>query len=571
MPTPPGWPVADTGVAIADLLADGGVRHFFCVPGESFLEVIDGVDRHPDLRLVSTRHESGAAFMGEASAKVSGRPAVVAGTRGVGAANLAIGVHTAYQDSTPMVVMLGQADTGFLGREAFQEVDLPDFYRQITKWSVTAHRTDRIPELVAEALRVAQSGRPGPTMIAFPADVLAGDIPAAAVTAGRRRVAMHLRPPGVRQEDCAQVAARLAAAQRPVIIAGAGARGCRAELIDVAERFQAGVYAAFRRQDVFPNDHDLYLGHLGLGVAGVRLTALTGADLVLVLGSRLSEITTSGYRLPSPDSDIVQVDVDAGVIGAQAPVSLGLVADVGAVLRGMLVDPPDVGRRDWSSARRAFLDAATVPPNRSAAGIDPAQVIDALAKTLPADAVIANDAGNFAAFLHQHWLYRAPHTEVAPTSGAMGYGVPAAIGAKLARPDRTVVGLAGDGGFSMTAMELETAVRENVGVMIVVMTNGLQGTIAMHQARHSGRLAGVTISPYQVPLLAQSLGAYGVAVTEPDELVDVFAETHRMPGVKVVEVRTDPEILSPSATLSGLLGRHGSDAGATLGGGSGGG
>ncbi len=546
-----------SGEAIADLLAQGGVKRFYTVPGESFLEIIDGVDRHPDLRLISTRHESGASFMADADAKMTGVPAVVAATRGVGAANLAIGVHTAYQDSTPMVVMLGQVDTGFLGREGFQEIDLPEFYRPITKWSVTAQRSDRIPELVAHALRVSQSGRPGPVMIAFPADVLGHDIEEASVADGRRRVAMQRSVLEPSAAAVAEIAERLARAKKPVVIAGGGARGARDALVRLAEQYQVGVYSAFRRQDSFPNDHPLYLGHLGLGVAGARLDALREADLVLVLGSRLSEVTTFGYSLPAPSSELIQVDLSVDELGSVFPVSLAVQADCGRVVAALLerraaVSVPD---RDYSTPRRAFLDAAEVPPSRSAGGIDSARVVGAMLDVFPADTVVANDAGNFSAFLHQHWMYNAALTEVAPTSGAMGYGLPGAIGAKLAAPDRTVVGVAGDGGFSMSAMELETAVREGVDITMVVFRNGYQGTIAMHQGRHTGRLAGVKIGEMDLAGLARSLGAGGIRVETEAELKPAFTEALEVKGPVLVEVLTDPEVLSPGARLSQLLQR----------------
>jgi acetolactate synthase-1/2/3 large subunit len=548
--------IVDTGSAIAALLADSGVRRFYTVPGESFLEILDGVDRHPDIRLVSTRHESGASFMAEADAKMTGYPAVVAATRGVGAANLAIGVHTAYQDSTPMIVFLGQVDSRFIGREGFQEVDLPAFYRPITKWAVTAHRTERIPELVAQAIRISQAGRPGPVMIAFPADVLAADIDEAAVGLGRRRLAMELAVPAPSPAAVGEIAERLTRAQRPVIIAGKGAQHAREALVHVAEKYSAGVYASFRRQDVFPNDHPLYLGHLSVGVSGDRLDALRAADVVLVLGSRLSEITTSGYTLPSPRSEVIQVDIDAAAIGAIVPVSLGVVADGLAALEllGKLDGSSARPQRDWSAARAAYLAASAVPPSRAAAGVDPARVIAAMIDVLPADTVVANDAGNFSAFLHQHWLYRAAASQIAPTSGAMGYAFPAAIGAKIAAPERTVVGLAGDGGFSMSAMEIETAVREGVDVTYIVFRNGLQGTIAMHQARSQGRLSGVRIGDMDVAGLAASLGARGFTVKAESDLRDALRAAVAVPGPSVVEVLTDPEIISPSSTLSALLG-----------------
>ena len=546
-----------SGDAIAELLAIGGVKRFYTVPGESFLEIIDGVDRHPGLRLISTRHESGASFMADADAKMSGAPAVVAATRGVGAANLAIGVHTAYQDSTPMVVMLGQVDTAYLGREGFQEIDLPEFYRPITKWSVTAQRSDRIPELLAHALRVSQSGRPGPVMIAFPADVLGNDIDDGSVAEGARRIAMRrstLEPDPAAVEE---IADKLARADKPVIIAGGGARPARDGLTQLAEQYQVGVYSAFRRQDSFPNDHDLYLGHLGLGVAGARLDALRNADLVLILGSRLSEVTTFGYSLPGSSSEMIQVDIAVDEIGSSFPVSLGVQADCAAVVAALLERRSSISvpNRDYSAARRAFLDAAAVPESRSAEGIDSARVVGAMLDVFPEDTVVANDAGNFSAFLHQHWMYNSSLSEVAPTSGAMGYGLPGAIGAKLAAPGRTVVGVAGDGGFTMSAMELETAVREEVDVTMVVFRNGYQGTIAMHQARHTGRLAGVKIGSMDLAGLARSLGAGGIRVDREDDLRPALRQALQVAGPVVVEVVTDPEVLSPGTRLSQLLAR----------------
>lgn len=344
------------------------------------------------------------------------------------------------------------------------------------------------------------------------------------------------------------------AAERPVIIAGKGAGYSREALVAVADRFSVGVYAAFRRQDVFPNDHPLYLGHLGVGVSGPRLDAVRDADLVLVLGSRLSEITTAGYTLPPTSAEVIQIDVDSSAVGAIVPVSIGLVADATSALEAILRCAPEpAARRDWSAARAAYVSSTHVPPSRAHAGVDPAQAIDAMRKVLPADTVIVNDAGNFSAFLHQHWIYTAPFSQVAPTSGAMGYAVPAAIGAKIAAPQRTVVGVAGDGGFSMSALEIETAVRERVEVTVIVFRNGLQGTIAMHQARSSGRLSGVAIGDMQIATLAQSLGANGFTVTTEADLIPVLGAAQAMPGPSVVEIVTDQDVLSPGARLSDLL------------------
>src|SRR3712207_5892697 len=315
------------GSVAVQVLAGAGVRRFYTVPGESFLEILDAVEQHPELSLVSTRHESGAAFMAEADAKLTGVPAVAMATRGVGASNLAIGVHTARKDSTPMLVLLGHVETTFLGREAFQEVDLAAFYAPITKWAATVHRADRLVEFVERGLRIATSGRAGPVMLALPADLLGEDVP------DYQDRGMPSPPrPGAEPEEVRFVARRLSEARRPVVIAGGGAGHARTELVTFAEAFNVGVYAAFRRQDVFPNEHPLYLGHLTLATPPDIVRELDEADLVLVLGSRLDEVTTQSYEVPRRDQAVIQIDVDPGEIGAAVPVARAVLAAPPAAL-----------------------------------------------------------------------------------------------------------------------------------------------------------------------------------------------------------------------------------------------
>lgn len=542
-----GNPTAKAGSAGVELLARAGVRRFYTVPGESFLEVLDAVEQHPELDLISTRHESGAAFMAEADAKLTGKPAVVMATRGVGASNLAIGVHTARQDSTPMIVLLGQVKTTRLGREAFQEVDLPSFYSEITKWSATVPRADRVPEFIARALRVATSGRPGPVMLALPSDLLGEEIP---VPNGRVGVTSLARPePG----DIAAIGRALNGARRPVLIAGGGARDARDELVAFAEAFDVGVYAAFRRQDVFPNDHPHYLGHLAIGTPPATLRALEEADLVFVAGCRLDEITTQDYSLPRAQQPVIQVDADPGEIGAMGDLRHGIVADARATLSALVAsDRSTRPKRDWISAHRAYLESSTVPPSRATEGaLDPAQVMAAMREVLPEDTVLTNDAGNFSAFIHRYWRYVHPRTQLAPTNGAMGYGVPAAVAAKLAAPERTVVATAGDGGFLMSGQELETAVRCGANILVVVFRNGMHGTIAMHQVREMGRTAGVEIGEVDLAGYARSLGAAGYTVCDPQALAPTLKKALAAGTVALVDVAIDPDLISPSARLSG--------------------
>jgi acetolactate synthase I/II/III large subunit len=539
------------GDAAVEVLARAGVRRFYTVPGESFLEVLDAVEQHPQLSLVSTRHESGAAFMAEADAKLTGTSAVAMATRGVGASNLAIGVHTARQDSTPMVVLLGQVETAFLGREAFQEVDLPAFYAPITKWAATVHRADRVAEFVERGLRIATSGRPGPVMLALPADLLGEGILAQDDRAGATRPVLPLPS----AEEVREIARRLSEGQCPVVIAGGGVGHARDELVALAEAFNVGVYTAFRRQDVFPNEHSLYLGHLTLSTPPDTLKALEEADLVLVMGCRLDEVTTQSYELPRRDQAVIQVDVDPGEIGAAIPVEHGLVADPRAALTSVVAQAPSSKpARDWSTAHRAYLDSSSIPASRTADGIDPTQVIAALRQVLPEDAVMANDAGNISGFLHRYWRYNHPRTQLAPANGAMGYGVPAAVAAKLAAPDRCVVALAGDGGFLMTGQELETAVRYGAPILVVVLRNGMHGTIAMHQAQEMGRTAGVEIADVDLAGYARSLGAEGYTIRDPEDLVPTLEEALASDTVALVDVVTDADLITPTSRLSEMAG-----------------
>jgi acetolactate synthase-1/2/3 large subunit len=539
----------NAGEAAVEMLAAAGVRRLYTVPGESFLEVLDAAERHPDLALVSTRHESGASFMAEAEAKLTGIPAVAMATRGVGASNLAIGVHTARQDSTPMVVLLGHVESGFLDREAFQEVDLAAFYAQITKWSVTAPRADRLPELVRRGLGIATSGRPGPVAISVPADLFGEEIPD---FSPEPPPTTSLASPSA--EELRHLARSLRNAERPVILAGGGARDAREELVRVAESFRVGVYAAFRRQDVFPNDHPLYLGHLGLGVPPETLEALREADVVLVAGCRLDEVTTQSYTLPGAGCEKIQVDTDPDTIGAGMPVHRGMVAEIRAALSALArLAPQEPPRRDWSAARRAYIQSSTVRESRSGGGIDPSQVVARMNEVFPEDAIFTNDAGNFSGYLHRYRRFRHPRAQLAPANGAMGYAVPAAVAAKLAAPERTVVAVAGDGGFLMTGQEIETAVRYGANVKVVVFRNGMHGTIAMHQARAFGRVAGTEIGAVDLAAYARALGARGFTAGSPEEVEPALRKAAATEGVAVVDVVTDRDLISPTSRLSELI------------------
>lgn len=540
------------GGIVVDVLAAAGVRRFYTVPGESFLEILDAVERHPVLQLVSTRHEGGAGFMAEADAKLSGVPAVAMATRGVGAANLAIGVHTAFQDSTPMVVLLGQVETDFLHREAFQEVDLTAFYAPITKWSVTASRADRIPELVAQAIRIATSGRPGPVMIALPSDLLAVELPEV------HPVPVYVPEvsrPTISSQDAERIAGLLASARAPVILVGGGVKNAREEVIRLAETFSAGVYVGFRRQDAFPNDHPLFLGHLTVAPVGRTLDSLEAADVVLVLGCRLGEITTQGYRFPKAGTAVIQIDIDPDSVGSVVPLAVGIVADARSALKALVeAAPANPLQRDWGHGHEAWSETATIPAPRNCIGVDPAQAMGALIRHFPADTIITNDAGNFASFVHRYWRFNYAYSQLGPTNGAMGYAIPAAVAAKLAQPHRTVVATVGDGGFLMTASEIEVAVRERAAITIIAFRNGLYGTIALHQAKAFNRLAAVNIGEVDLAGFARSLGADAVTVGTNDELDAAFEEAAASDRVYVIDLVCDPDLITPTSRLSELLG-----------------
>jgi len=534
--------VTTVAAAVADLLADAGAQRCYTVPGESFLGLIDEVDRHPGLQLVSVRHESGAAFMADADARLTGVPAVAMASRGPGSSNLAIGVHTAYQDSTPMVVLLGQVDSQLRGREAFQEVDLAAFYRPVTKWAVEAERAEDVPRLVAEGWRIATSGRPGPAAIAIPSDFVTAEAP----LRDGRLPAAGSQGGGHPATAVEELAARLLAAQRPVAVAGEGARPARELLVGVAERFGIGVCTAFRRQDAFPVDHPNFLGHLGLATPDATVDAVAGADLLLVVGTRLDEVTTQRYRLPAAGTEVVP-------IGRYGPG--GIDADPADVLAALARRDGPARPLDWAEVHAAVDAWSAHPAVEAEAGVHPAAVIAALHRQLPADGIVTNDAGNFAAFLHRYWRFPPTTTQLAPANGAMGYAVPAAVAAAVAAPGRTAVAVVGDGGVLMTGQEIETAVRLGAPVVVLVLQNGMYGTIAMHQARDLGRTSGVDIGPVDLVRWAEGLGAAAYGVSEPGELDEALrrAVTGRRPAV--VAVRTDPDVISPTATLGGLLER----------------
>ncbi|GAA0998021.1 thiamine pyrophosphate-binding protein [Acrocarpospora macrocephala] len=537
----------NAGAAMVEAMAAHGVRRCYTVPGESFLPLLEAADNHDEIQLISTRHESGASFMAEADARLTGAPAVAMATRGPGACNLSIGVHTAHEGSTAMLVVLGDVETDLSYRGAFQEVDLATMYAPITKMALRATRGDRLDELTSYALRVATSGCPGPVAITVPQDVL--DAEFATISS----LPVPATSPGAPDpESMSALAARLRQAHAPVAIVGEGAVACRDDLVGFAAEFGVGVYTGFRRQDAFPNNHPNYLGHLGLAPVPSTLAALRSADVVLVLGTRLTEVTSQRFTLPAPTSYVCQVDTEPATLAAHAALDLAVVADVGQTVRALRRLGGPATPRDWDVERSAFVASTRPAPSRASVGLDPVEVVATMTAVLPRDTIVASDAGNFAASLHRFWTFDHPRSQLAPTNGAMGYAVPAGVAGALATTGRHVISVVGDGGFLMTGQEIETAVRENLSLTVLVMRNGLHGTIAMHQALRGVKPAATAIGDVDLSQYARAFGARGIRVDDGGALADALRLGHHEGGVTIIDAVLDPDLITPAARLSEL-------------------
>jgi acetolactate synthase-1/2/3 large subunit len=538
---------------MVETLEGAGVTHCFGVPGESFLGLLDAF-YDSSIQVISTRHEGGGSFMASGFAKISGQIAVCFGTRAVGATNLAIGVHTARQDSTPMIAFAGQVNRSFAGREAFQETDLVAMMRPLAKWATQIPSADLAAETIARAVNIATTGRPGPVFISVPQDVC-DELCQISAWKPTPVGLPHPQPEGV-----GIILEALLNASNPLIFAGGGlynSPGALAGLVAFAEAAEIPVITGWRHHDEFPNDHRLFLGSASLGTSPAVWERLDETDVVLVIGNRLQELTTDGYRFPLPETRLFQVDIDPAVLVSHRAPEFALQADAGATLVAMmnrLPQPvPGAGaRRERNAADRRRYELATQLPDTdgSGAGVSYEQVMRALAEVLGPEVIIASDAGNFYGWLATYHRFRRPHTYVGPASGAMGYGLPSAIGAKIARPDLPVVSLSGDGGFIMTLAEIETAVRYDANVVAIVLDNERQGTIRMHQeARHPGRVIGTDLGSIDFSLVARGLGAVGYLVTDDAEFGPALTAALESGSMSVIHVRMDREQLSVRSRL----------------------
>ncbi len=545
------------GGLVADALRRHSVDVAYCVPGESYLEVLDALhDVGGEVSLITCRHENGAAFMAEAYGKLTGKPGVCLVSRGPGACNASIGVHTAFQDSTPMLLLIGQVARHHLGREAFQEVDFQRMFSPLAKWVAQVDHPQQIPEFMERAFTAVLSGRPGPVVLVLPEDmqrqtceITAADTP---------RHADNFRPDPVVMERLRGI---LGAAKRPLMLLGGSGWTERAKerILAFAEANGLAVCCSFRRHDIFDNSHPNFIGDLGIGPDPALVRRVKEADALLVVGARLGEITTQGYTLiamPGPNGRQALIHVHAGaaepgrVFTPDLAIHSGLAefADAAAAMAPM----DSSAWRQWRRSARRDYQAAREPAPHDGA-LDLAAVMAEMERRLPDDAIVTVDAGNFSGWPQRFLSFGGSRRLLGATNGAMGYGVPAAVAAKLAAPGRMVVGCAGDGGFGMTGQELATAVQYGAAPLILIFNNAMYGTIRMHQERrYPGRVIGTDLAGLDFAALARSFGAHGEVVTRTEEFGPAFERAAACGKAAVIEMKTNPETITTRTTLTAV-------------------
>ncbi|MWL87392.1 thiamine pyrophosphate-binding protein [Cupriavidus sp. SW-Y-13] len=544
------------GHVLVDQLRIHGTERIFCVPGESFLDVLDALHDESAIDLVVCKHEGAAANMAEADGKLTGRPGICFATRGPGATHASIGVHIAAQDSTPMILFVGQIARQYKGREAFQEVDYAAVFGSMAKWAAEIDDPARIPEMVARAFQVATSGRPGPVVLALPEDVLDGMVECADAAPYR---AVAASPAAA---DAKALTAALAEAKRPLVIAG-GANWTDAAVRDFAAFVNAWdlpVACAFRRQDVIDNRDPHYVGHLSLGVSPKLAERVKTADLIVAFGTRLGDIATDSYTLldaPRPKQKLVHIHADSFELGrvyqAALPIHAGV--EAGAAMLAALQAPAAKPWKDWTTGARAEHEAFVTPPKPHAelTGVDLGAAMAHLNQVLPEDAMLSNGAGNYTVWLHRFYAYKRPRTELASTCGAMGYGLPAGIAAKLRHPEKTVVCFAGDGCFLMYPQEIATAAAHGANLITIVVNNRMYGTIRMHQEkRYPGRQSGTAIVNPDFVEMARSCGAWAERVERTEDFAAAFERAMKAGKPAVLELVTDPLQITPAMRVTEL-------------------
>ena len=542
------------GHLLVDCLRNLGATKAFGVPGESYLAVLDALhDTGGALDFVLCRQEGGAAFMAAAWGKLTGQPGICLVTRGPGATNASIGVHTAMQDSSPMILFVGQVATHMKGREAFQELDYKAVFGPMTKWAVEIDDPDRIPEIVARAWVTATTGRPGPVVVALPEDMLTTHTNATALAA-----LSPVHPPQPAPDAVSQAHAMLCAAKRPLILyAGSHWTDAgRAVLQEFAETSDVPVAAVFRYQDQFDNHSPAFVGEAGVGMVPWVKRMMGEADVILALGARFGENSTDGYTLldvPLPRQKLIHVHGSDAELGKVYQPTLGIHADPSAFAQVLAAGGPAVRPEStWRAEGRAAYETGLAAPAQPSP-VDMAAVMAHLQQTLPDDAILTNGAGNFAIWPNKHFCFGPGQRLLAPQSGAMGYGVPAAIAAKVAHPDRTVICFAGDGDFQMTSQELATARQAGACPVILILNNGIYGTIRAHQERHyPARVSGTEMLSPDFAALARAYGCHGERVEQTEDFAAAFARALASPTGAVLDLAISAEALTPRLTLSAI-------------------
>ncbi|HEY3075421.1 MAG TPA: thiamine pyrophosphate-binding protein [Burkholderiales bacterium] len=541
------------GKILADALAAQGVKLAFGVPGESYLPVLDGLhDLQERLRFVICRQEGGASYMAEAYGKLTGEPGVLFVTRGPGATNGAIGVHTGLQDSTPMVVFIGQVPNEFAEREAFQEIDYRRMYGQMAKWVGQIDRVERIPEYVSHAFHTALAGRPGPVVLALPEDTLFSE---AAVADAPKH---HVVRPAPSSAEMAEVHRLLERAKTPFVLLGGGGwnREACARLQRWIEANGLGVGTSFRCQDLFDNRSANYIGDVGIGINPKLAERVKEADVLLVIGARLGEMTTSGYSLveaPVPKQTLIHVHAGAEELGRVYRPALAINSGYPQFIEAL--EHLSFKNASWkertAAGRKEFLE--WTEPRPMPGSVQYGEIIRWLSEHLPEDTIVAGGAGNFAGWLHRHFRYKGFRTQLGSTNGSMGYGYPAAVAAKLAEPKRTVFALCGDGDFLMTGQEIATAVQHGANFVAVVVNNGLYGTIRMHQEReYPGRVYGTELQNPDFAAYARAFGGHGETVERTEDFAPAFERASQAGKPALIELRIDPDAITPATTLSAI-------------------
>ena len=549
------------GHLLVECLLAQGVTHVFGVPGESYLAALDGFHLHRDaIRFITCRQEGGAAFMAEAQGKLTGRPGICFVTRGPGATNASIGVHTAFQDSTPMVLFVGDVASDTRDREAFQEMDYTHFFGPSTKgMAKRVERVDdpeRLPEYVARAFATAMNGRPGPVVLVLPEDMLTQAVQAQPLA--RVEPVQAWCDPGALRS----LREMLLAAKKPLVIAGGGGWTVQSAqaLQRFAENWQLPVTNAFRFQDTFDNHHPQYAGDVGIGIGPALAARVRESDLILAIGPRLGEMTTGGYTLlqaPKTKQQLVHFHASAEELNRVYQADLAINSTMNAAARGLevLSAPNDLPWSDWTrSAHADYL--ANLQPQALPGAIDMPAMVATLQKHLPPDAVLTNGAGNFASWMHRfyqhHGLVKGHKTQLAPTVGAMGYGVPAGIAANLLT-GRLAFTMAGDGDFLMNGQELATAVQHGGKSIIVLLNNGMYGTIRMHQERdYPQHVTGSQLQNPDFVALAQAYGYVGTRIHRTEEFEPALLAALQRSQGSLIEVMLDPEVITTRGTLSAI-------------------